>query len=147
MKISTKKTSAFSLLAVLGLLTASLAYSGEFQRTTLQTEQMRCSSFLRVIDAELRKVPGILGMTAKFTDGLIFVDHLSRISAQKIATTITNLGNPATIVSETAIEKNEVSPFQQAAFGTEAGCCNPGGASPVAESWMELRRRFFRQRR
>jgi copper chaperone CopZ len=111
----------------------------------MQVEQMRCSSWLRVIDAELRKVPGIIGMTAKFREELVIVDHEEAIGAKAIADIITGLGYPTNVVSSQEVSGEEANRFQRAGFGVGAGCCNPGGASPVAEAWKEIRRRLFQE--
>jgi copper chaperone CopZ len=139
------KIGAVSLVVMLGLLVASLAHGSEFRRTTIQVAQMRCSSCLRVIDAELRKVPGIVGMTAKFREELVIVDHETGVAGKEIADIITGFGYPTTVLSSLVISGDEVSRFQRAGFGAGVGGCNPGGASPVAESWKELRRRLFRK--
>ena len=144
MTIKTKIT-VLSLAVMLALFVASLAYGSEYRRTTLQVEQMRCSSCLRVIDAELRKVPGIVGMTARFSQGQVVVDHEKAVAAKTITAVITGLGYPTTVVSSLEIARREVNRFKRAGFGVGAGCCNPGGASPVAESWKEIRRRLFRK--
>ncbi len=142
------KTGVAPLVVVLGLLlTAALAHGSDLKRTTLHVAQMRCSSCLRVFDGELRKIPGIAGMTARFRERLVFVDHEEKISSEEIAATISDLGYPATVVASREISRDEAHRFQQAGFGGGAGWCNPGGASPVAESWKELRRRLLRRGR
>ena len=98
-----------------------------------------------VIDAELRKVPGIAGMTASFREELVMVDHEEAVAAKAIADIITELGYPTVVVSSLEITEKETNRFQRAGFGSGPGGCNPGGASPVAESWKELRRRLFRK--
>ncbi|MDF1577912.1 MAG: heavy metal-associated domain-containing protein [Desulfobulbales bacterium] len=146
LRMITTKTGVASLAVVFVLLLATLAYGGTLQRTTLHVAQMRCSSCLRVFDAELRKVPGIAGMTARFSERLVVVDHDDKVSSVAIAETISELGYPATVVASREISRDEAHRFQRAGFGGGAGWCNPGGASPVAESWKELRRRLFRRR-
>jgi copper chaperone CopZ len=139
------KIGAVSLVVMFGLFVASVAYGSEFKRTVMLVEQMRCSSWLRVIDAELRKVPGIIGMTAKFREELVIVDHEEAIGAKAIADIITGLGYPTKVVSSREVSGEEVNRFQRPGFGVGAGCCNPGGASPVAEAWKEIRRRLFQE--
>ena len=134
-----------SLMALL-LLFASLAYGSEFRRTVMQVSSMQCGSCLRVIDAELRKVPGIAGMSAEFSKGLVVVDHEAAVSKEEIGGVITGLGYPATVVSSEALPEEALRRFERAGFGSGSGCCNPGGTNPIAESWRELRRRLFKQR-
>lgn len=137
------KAGAIFLILFFGMFLAPLAYGHDLIRTTLHVAQMRCSSCLRVFDGELRKVPAIVGMTARFSERLVVVDHKKEISSEEIADTISRLGYPATVLSSRGISKDEVSRFQRAGFAAGAGWCNLGGASPVAESWKELRRRLF----
>jgi copper chaperone CopZ len=146
LKLVKTKTGVLSLVAIFGLFLAPFAYGGDdLQRTTLHVAQMRCSSCLRVFDGELRKVSGITGMTARFSERAVVVDHEEEIAAEEIAARITGLGYPATVLSSQVISRKEASRFQRAGFGAGAGRCNPGGASPVAESWKELRRRLFKR--
>ncbi|MFN2367752.1 MAG: heavy-metal-associated domain-containing protein [Desulfurivibrionaceae bacterium] len=147
LKIIKTKTGVASLIVVFGLLLTALAHGSDLKRTTLHVAQMRCSSCLRVFDDELRKIPGIAGMTARFRERLVVVDHEEKISSEEIAATISDLGYPATVVARREISREEAHRFQRAGFGGGAGWCNPGGASPVAESWKELRRRLLRRGR
>lgn len=133
------------LVMICWLFAASFAYGSDLKRTTLQVERMRCSSCLRVIDAEFRKVPGIVGMTAIFSKEQVVVDHEVAVSAEEIADIITGFGYPTTVISSLEITGDEANRFRRAGFGIGAGCCNPGGASPVAEAWKEIRRRLFRK--
>jgi len=133
-------------LAALLLLFASLAYGNEFRRTVMQVSDMQCGSCLRVIDSELRKIPGVAGMDASFNKGLVVVDHEAEVSAEEIAGVISELGYPTTTISTDALTEGSIKRFKRSGFGSGTGCCNPGGTNPVAESWKELRRRIFRQR-
>lgn len=141
MKIKTK-ISAVSLVLLVWVIVAAVAHGGDFSRTTLRVSQMRCSSCLRVFDAELRKIPGIVGMAAKFTEGEISVDHGTVVLPEQIADIITRFGYPALVVATKAIKDQEVNRFQISGFGGDSSFCNPGGESPVKESWQELRRWF-----
>ena len=140
-----RSVTIFSLIMLLGLFVVSSAHGSELKRTITKVEQMICSSCLRVIDAELRKVPGIMGMTARFRAGLVAVDHEKDVASNEIAGIITDLGYPATVVSSQEITDKEVNLFQRSGFGRGAGCCNPGGTSPIAESWKELKRRLLKR--
>ena len=134
-----------SLIALL-LIFASFAYGGEFKRTVMQVSDMQCGSCLRVIDAELRKIPGIAGMTANFRKGQVVVDHETEVSAEEISGLISGLGYPTATISTDVLPAGSLKRFERSGFGSGPGCCNPGGESPVAESWKELRRRFFKGR-
>jgi copper chaperone CopZ len=138
------KTGVLFLILFFGLLPASSAQdNNDLIRTTLHVARMRCSSCLRVFDAELRKISGITGMQARFNERIVIVDHEEKISSREIANKISKLGYPATVLSNRGISRKEASSFQRAGFGAGGAWCNPGGASPVAESWRELRRRLF----
>jgi hypothetical protein len=101
-----------------------------------------------VIDAELRKVPGILGMTADFAAGQVTVDHDLKITPVAVAAAISDCGYPARVVEIQALPRKEARLFRhEAGFGSGPGCCNLGGSNPVADSWRELRRRLMRQGR
>ncbi len=128
------------------LLFVSMAYGAEFMRTVTRVSGMQCASCLRVIDAELRKVPGVSGMTAVFRKSLVTVDHEKEVTPVEIAGVIKNLGYQVTVVSSQDIAKDKAVRFQKPGFGCGSGCSNPGGSSPVADSWRELRRRFFKKR-
>ena len=129
------------------LLLVSLAHGAEFRRTVTRVSGMQCGSCLRVIDAELRQIQGISGMTAVFREGLVTVDHEKKVTAAEITKVINDLGYQATVVSSLEISKEEASRFQKPGFGCGSGCSsNPGGSSPVADSWKELRRRIFKRR-
>ena len=130
-------------LAAIILLSVSVASAAEFRRTSLHVSNMQCGSCLRVIDSELRKVPGISGMTARFRQGLVIVDHEIDVTPQEISRVIVDLGYPVEVLASESVDQGSVKRFKRAGFGSGPGCCNPGGQSPVAESWRELRRRFF----
>jgi len=117
-------------------------------RTTLAGEKLSCGAFLRVIDAELRKIPGILGETADLAAGRVTVDHELTITPVQVAAAVTASGYPARVAEVQVIGRREASVFsREAGFGSGPGCCNLGGANPVADSWRELRRRFMRMGR
>ena len=151
MKIILKIGQAWRLVALLGLcllpLVAGKAVGAEdmVARTTLQVEKITCGACLRVIDAELRKVPGILGMTADLATARVTVDHDREVTAAEVAEAITAIGYPARVVESSSLLGSQARHFQrEPGFGSGPGCCNPGGSNPVADSWRELCRRFKR---
>lgn len=122
--------------------------AGKIGRTTLQVEKLTCGACLRVIDAELRQIPGILGVTADLAAGQVAVDHDLEVTPAEVADTVTACGYPARVIEIQALPRSEARLFRRGAgFGSGPGNCNPGGSSPVADSWRELRRRFMRQGR
>jgi len=137
---------AFSLLLFWPAMTALAGQPNpKIGRTTLQVERLNCGARLRVIDAELRKVPGILGVTANLAEGRVVVDHELTITPVQVAAAVTASGYPAKVGEVQAVERREARIFsREPGFGTGPGCCNLGGANPVADSWRELRRRFMR---
>lgn len=129
------------------LLAVSLAHGADFRRTVTKVSGMQCASCLRVIDAELRKVSGVSGMTAVFRENLVTVDHEQKVTPAEITKVINDLGYQVTVVSSQGIPEDKAVSFQKPGFGCGSGCSsNPGGSSPVADSWNELRRRIFKRR-
>lgn len=116
-------------------------------RTTLAVERITCGACLRVIDAELRKVPGILGMTADLPTRTVTVDHDQEITPTEVAAAITAAGYPARVLESLTLPRAEARLFRRGSgLDSGPGCCNPGGTNPVADSWRELRRRFRGER-
>ena len=131
------------------LLVRSTGAADLVARTTLKLDKFTCGACLRVIDAELRQLPGVLGMSAELPAQLVIVDHDPRLTPAEVAAKVTSAGYPAQVVKSVALPRAEARVFQrEPGFGTGPGCCNPDGANPVADSWRELRRRFmcFRRR-
>lgn len=138
------------LFLLLGLaLAASRAGAADepVRRTTLTVERITCGACLRVIDAELRKVPGILGMTPDLPGRKMTVDHDPEVAPDKVAAAITAAGYPARVEASLPLPRAEARLFRRGSgFNSGPGCCNPGGTNPVADSWRELRRRFRGER-
>lgn len=119
----------------------------QVSRTTLAVDRITCGACLRVIDAELRKVPGILGMTADLPTRRVTVDHDREVTPGEVAAAITAAGYPARVVDSLRVPRREAKLFQRGSgFCSGPGGCNPGGTNPVADAWRELRRRFKGER-
>jgi copper chaperone CopZ len=141
-----------AVIALLLIWPAMSVLAGEprarIGRTTLAVDKLPCGAILRVIDAELRKIPGILGETANLAAGRVTVDHELTITPVEVAAAVTASGYPARVAEVQVIDRREASFFsRESGFGSGPGCCNLGGANPVADSWRELRRRFMRLER
>jgi len=135
----------FLLVCLLVILAGKSGQAEEqVARTTLKVEKIACGACLRVIDAELHKVPGILGMTADLAVKQITVDHDRKISSAEVAVAVTAAGYPARVLDSAILADSQAHRFQrEPGFGSGPACCNPGGSNPVADSWRELCRRFF----
>lgn len=137
------------LFLLLGLTLAasrSGAADEPVRRTTLTVERITCGACLRVIEADLRKVPGILGMTPDLPGRKVTVDHDPEVTPGEVAAAITAAGYPARVVASLPLPRAEARLFRRGSgFNSGAGC-NPGGTNPVADSWRELRRRFRGER-
>lgn len=136
------------LLLLLALaLPVGLALAAEevVSRTTLAVENVTCGACLRVIDAELRKVPGILGLAPDLPNRRVTVDHDPEVTPGEVAAAITAAGYPARVEQSLAVPRAEARLFRRGP-DSGPGCCNPGGSNPVADSWRELRRRWRGER-
>jgi len=140
------RVAVISLLLIWPAITALAGEpSARIGRTTLIVEKLTCGACFRVIDAELRKIPGILGETANLAAGRVTVDHELTLTPVEVAAAVTASGYPARVSEVQTLSRREARMFnREAGFGSGPGCCNLGGANPVADSWRELRRRFMR---
>lgn len=143
-----KRALLLFLLLMLALTTSQPgAAEGQVRRTTLAVDHITCGACLRVIDAELRKVPGILGMTADLPTRLVTVDHDPEVTPAEVAAAITAAGYLARVEESLTVPSSDAKLFSRGSgFNSGPGCCNPGGTNPVADSWRELRRRFRGER-
>jgi len=120
-----KRTSPKTLIylfTITLLLFGSLVLAGDLTRTTLKVENLYCGACLTHIDAALKEVAGVDGMRGDLAQGIVQVDHTATLAGEKIADTITALGYPATIVSQTNITaQNSFSSQPQA--NTASSCC------------------------
>ncbi len=123
------------LLIITLLLFGSLALAGDLARTTMKVDNLYCGACLTHIDATLKEMSGFDGMRGNLTQGMVQVDHQSSLTGEKIAKIITELGYPATIVSQTNITAQDSFSSQPQARSAPS-CCgaksqryNCGGSS------------------
>ena len=64
---------------LLGLIFALQAIADTVQRSNFIVNNLSCTSCLATIEAELKGVPGTLGMDADIRSGRVTVDHLSTL--------------------------------------------------------------------
>jgi copper chaperone CopZ len=124
----------------------SAAQSGTVIRTTLQVAQLSCSSCLANIEAELKTMPGTVGMIGDVRQGLVVVDHLDFLPEAQIAEAITKIGYPATIsnsgVAPAGQAKASATPDTSIASRISGSNCNSRNCRATASAWKELYRKY-----
>jgi len=134
----TKKNSTILAALMLALICAVQANAATVQRSNFIVNNLTCTSCLATIEAELKGVPGTLGMDADLRSGRVTVDHLSTLNYEQIATTISGLGYPATMEWTATLPEQYTNKFaQQSRYRSgcsSGGCGSSGGlgASPTA---------------
>ena len=131
------------VIALTNLLMAALLVSGAqaagVQRTSYFVSNLSCSSCLATIEAELKGLPGTIGMDADLQQGRVVVDHQPELGYEKIASTITNVGYPAKVDwTATVPDKNVIRYSQRSKYSSgcgSGGCGVSGGSSSGPTVW------------
>jgi copper chaperone CopZ len=135
---NSKNIAALSIL-LLGLFLAVQAGSTTVQRSNFIVDNLACSSCLATIEAELKTVPGTLGMDADLRSGRITVDHLSTLNCEQIATRISKLGYPATVDWTATVPEQYLKRFSEQnrlnSNCTSGGCSSPAGPEAGLVAW------------
>jgi copper chaperone len=127
-------------LFLLGLVFAFQADSTSVQRSNFIVNNLSCTSCLANIEAELKSVPGTLGMDADLRTGRVTVDYLSTLDDEQIAATISKLGYPATVDwTATVPEQNSRRFTQQNSYGSgcSSGGCGVSGGGTGTTAWKD----------
>jgi len=127
-----KKIIAVLGALLLGLLVAVQANSTTVQRSNFIVNNLSCTSCLATIEAELKGVPGALGMKADLSQGQVTVDHLSSLDSDQIAAIISRLGYPATMNWTATVPEQYSAKFAQESSyrsGCSSGGCGVSGGS------------------
>jgi copper chaperone CopZ len=115
------------------------ADSTTVQRSNFIVGNLACSSCLATIEAELKIVPGTLGMEADLQAGRITVDHLSTLSCEQIANRISNLGYPATIDWTATVPEQYLKKFppqnRLTTNCSSGGCSGTSGGEAGLATW------------
>ena len=125
--------------------------SGSISRTTLQVNNLTCTTCLNNIAAELRQLPDTYGMKGYLSRGVVIVDHTSTMDNKKIAAAISNLGYPARIVAlndvpaQKSLSAAGSNNSPQKPVRTGSGCNSRGPCNATAGSWQKLYNRYFSQ--
>jgi copper chaperone CopZ len=124
---------------LLSLFLAAHAYAETVQRSNFIVGNLSCTSCLATIEAELKGVPGALGMDADLRSGRVTVDHMSSLNYEQIATTISNLGYPAKVDWSATLPEQYTNRFaQQSRYRSgcsSGGCGVSGGAGAGPTAW------------
>ena len=138
MKQDKKTIVALSSLLVSFFLAAH-AYAATVQRSNFIVANLSCTSCLATIEAELKGVPGALGMNADLRQGRVTVDHLASLDHEKIAATISNLGYPATMEWTATLPQQYSNKFaRESSYRSgcsSGGCGSSGGAGAGQTAW------------
>jgi copper chaperone CopZ len=131
------------IIAIANLLFTALlvgeVHAAGVQRTSYTVSNLSCSSCLATIEAELKGLPGTIGMDADLQRGRVIVDHQPELGYERIASTITNVGYPAkvdwtaTVPDQKAIRYSSNSKFSSGCGG--GGCGVSGGAGSGSSVW------------
>ncbi len=134
-----KKIIAVLSVILLGLLVAVQANSTTVQRSNFNVDNLSCTSCLATIEAELKGVPGTLGMNADLRQGRVTVDHLSSLDSEQIASIISKLGYPATLEWTATVPEQYSEKFAQdsryRSGCSSGGCGSSGGAVAGLTAW------------
>lgn len=131
-----------SAIVLFVVFTFSSAEAEKLQRTIMKVDRLYCGSCLAKINSNLSQLKGFIGIGADLRRSLVAVDHRKPLESKTVASKISSIGYPATIISESEIdEKNALSGNDRK---RQYGCGNKGGACCGASSsaWKELYNRF-----
>ena len=130
-------------IALTNLLMAAMLVSGVqaagVQRTSYIVSNLSCSSCLATIEAELKGLPGTIGMDANLQQGRVVVDHQPELDYEKIASAITNVGYPAKVDWTATVPDQNVTRYPQrskySSGCSSGGCGSSGGAGAGPSVW------------
>ena len=136
----------FVLIVGLAVAVYSVSANAQnLQRTTLLVERLVCTSCLGLIEENLQKIPGVLGMSADLRSGTVTADHTLRISGPQIAEAVSRLGYPASLVKQEEVASNKVNKFSNSFAKCGVGGCSTGGCNATASAWKELYRKYIKK--
>jgi copper chaperone CopZ len=134
-----KKIIAGLSFLLMSLFFVTHANTATVQRSNFTVGNLSCTSCLATIETELKGMPGALGMNADLRQGRVTVDHLSSLDYNQIATTISNLGYPATMEWTATVPEQYTERFAQRSRYqsgcSSGGCGTSGGAGAGPTAW------------
>jgi copper chaperone CopZ len=117
-----KKITTYLALLLLSLFLVVQAQAAEVKRTNFTVSNLSCTSCLATIEAELKGVPGALGMSADLRQGRVTVDHLASLAMEWTATI------PERSTNRFAAN----SPYRSGCSSGGCGIAGGAGAGPTA---------------
>ena len=130
-------------ITLTNLLVAVMLVSGAqaagVQRTSYIVSNLSCSSCLATIEAELKGLPGTIGMDANLQQGRVVVDHQPELDYEKIGSAITNVGYPAKVDWTGTVPDQNVTRYPQrskySSGCSSGGCGSSGGTGTGPSVW------------
>lgn len=112
----------------------------------MQVDKLVSPSCLSIVEGQLRRLPGMVGMAADLANHRLWADHHLTLTGARIAAVVTGLGYPARVIGEEAVDQGEARSFNnQPLAGCGTGGCSTG-CNATAAAWKELYRRFIGSR-
>ena len=139
MKQNRKIIAALSAL-LLGLIFTLQANADTVKRSNFIVGNLSCTSCLANIEAELKGIPGTLGMDADLRSGRVTVDHLASVDYEQVAARISNLGYPTTVDWSATVPEQYTRRFaSQSRYNSgcsSGGCGSSGGSGAGLTAWQ-----------
>ena len=153
MKVKFKTLITLTVAVILAVAAGiTKAETVDATRTVLRVQNLSCGSCLSKINAELQGLDGMINMDADLRQGVVMVDHQAPLTAKTVAFVISDLGYPATVLSDTVVQLDDeqsAGQKQKATAGFGCGGCSSGGcavntSSAVnASTWRKVYQRYF----
>jgi copper chaperone CopZ len=126
-------------ITLLAFILAVNAGAATVKRSNFNVGNLSCTSCLAAIEAELKGLPGTLGMNADLRRGRVIVDHLDTLSYEQIEATISRLGYPAAMDWTATLPEQYTNRFAgQNRYGSGCsggGCDVSGGTNTGPKTW------------
>ena len=137
-----KKTITVLSTLLVSLFLVAHAHGETVLRSNFIVENLSCTSCLATIEAELKGVPGALGMDADLRRGRVVVDHLASLDSEKIAALISGLGYPAAMEWTATLPEQYTNTFARESRYrsgcSSGGCGSSGSAGAGPTAWKAV---------
>jgi copper chaperone CopZ len=134
-----KKIFATASSLLVSLFIALQAQAATVSRSNFTVSNLSCTSCLANIEAELKSVPGTLGMNADLRKGRVTVDHLPSLGHEQVAAIISKLGYPAAMEWTATVPEKYTNRFaansKYRSGCSSGGCGGPSGGVTGPTAW------------